>query len=317
MPVTRKAHDLDVVELTEDLPEYGLKRGERGTVVVSFDNPDEAYDIEFVDESGQSKFAYSVKPAQISTGDEIAQQTFESGLALLNSGDVAQAEQLLRESITLRPHYVAGLHNLVIDRLGGSRKWAALIEALRLVIRLNPDYHENGHRLADYARDNLANAYNNRGVDSAQKEDSNKAIVWFDFALAVGPRNDVATLIRRNIVKRYTSMGIRAYQRGDHEGAMMFMLRACEIDSSEQTRHNIGVALVHLSLKYSQDGQLDEARDALQRAIDSGLFNSRPEIQRDWRAVFQKLDETIQSLEPDMEFIPATPLQELKFNVAA
>lgn len=65
MLAIRKAHELDVVELTEDLPEYGLKRGERGTVVVAFDEPSEAYDLEFVDESGQSKFAYSVLPNQI------------------------------------------------------------------------------------------------------------------------------------------------------------------------------------------------------------------------------------------------------------
>ncbi|MEK6325120.1 MAG: DUF4926 domain-containing protein [Acidobacteriota bacterium] len=65
MQATRKAQELDVVELTEDLPEYGLKRGERGTVVVTFDEPSEAYDLEFVDESGQSRFAYSVRPNQI------------------------------------------------------------------------------------------------------------------------------------------------------------------------------------------------------------------------------------------------------------
>ncbi|HKY06510.1 MAG TPA: DUF4926 domain-containing protein [Blastocatellia bacterium] len=65
MLVTRKAQELDVVELTEDLSEYGLKRGQRGVVIAAFDKPDEAYDLEFVDESGESSFAYSVKPGQI------------------------------------------------------------------------------------------------------------------------------------------------------------------------------------------------------------------------------------------------------------
>ena len=65
MVVTRKALELDVVELTEDLPEYGISCGERGAVVEAFDNPSEAYDLEFVDEDGQSRFAYSVKPNQI------------------------------------------------------------------------------------------------------------------------------------------------------------------------------------------------------------------------------------------------------------
>lgn len=67
MLVTRKAQELDVVELTEDLPKYGLKRGERGTVIGAFNKPDEAYDLEFVDASGESKFAYSVRPDQIVT----------------------------------------------------------------------------------------------------------------------------------------------------------------------------------------------------------------------------------------------------------
>lgn len=63
---TKKAHELDVVELTEDLPEYGLSRGDRGTVVEVFDVPEEAYMLEFVDESGApSKIAYGVKPNQI------------------------------------------------------------------------------------------------------------------------------------------------------------------------------------------------------------------------------------------------------------
>jgi hypothetical protein len=75
MLTTRKVQELDVVELTEDLPEFGLKKGERGTVVVAFSNPDEAYDLEFVDESGtSSRFAYSVKPNQIRSADETAKE---------------------------------------------------------------------------------------------------------------------------------------------------------------------------------------------------------------------------------------------------
>lgn len=65
---TTKAHELDVVELLEDLPEYGLKRGEQGVVVEVFCEPAEAYMLEFVDEdSGESKFADYVKPDQLMT----------------------------------------------------------------------------------------------------------------------------------------------------------------------------------------------------------------------------------------------------------
>lgn len=79
MLVTRKAQELDVVELTEDLPEFGLKRGDRGAVVAAFDEPNEAYDLEFVDEAGKSKFAYSLRPDQIVNCDAVAKEVFERG----------------------------------------------------------------------------------------------------------------------------------------------------------------------------------------------------------------------------------------------
>ena len=63
---TKKAHLLDIVELKEDLPEFGVKRGERGTVVEVLDDPEEAYILEFVDKSGtSSRLSYWVKPHQI------------------------------------------------------------------------------------------------------------------------------------------------------------------------------------------------------------------------------------------------------------
>jgi hypothetical protein len=61
----KKAHELDIVELTEDLPEYELSKGARGTVLEVFDNPEEAYMIEFLEDSGAiSKIADCVKPGQ-------------------------------------------------------------------------------------------------------------------------------------------------------------------------------------------------------------------------------------------------------------
>jgi hypothetical protein len=62
----KKAHELDIVELTEDLPEFCLHRGAQGTVLEVFDKPEEAYMIEFLEDSGAiSKLAYGVRPEQI------------------------------------------------------------------------------------------------------------------------------------------------------------------------------------------------------------------------------------------------------------
>ena len=68
---TKRFQELELVELLEDLPEYHLKKGEIGVVVEVFESPSEAYDLEFVDESGRSsRFAYSVRPDQIKASED-------------------------------------------------------------------------------------------------------------------------------------------------------------------------------------------------------------------------------------------------------
>jgi hypothetical protein len=70
-----KAHELDIVELTEDLPEYGLLRGAQGTVLLVFDKPEEAYMVEFLEDEGEvSKIADWVKPGQIKNVEPFTKQ---------------------------------------------------------------------------------------------------------------------------------------------------------------------------------------------------------------------------------------------------
>jgi len=52
---------LDVVALTEDLPEQGLHRGEVGTVVERWE--DDVFEIEFSDETGKA-YAFAAVPAE-------------------------------------------------------------------------------------------------------------------------------------------------------------------------------------------------------------------------------------------------------------
>jgi hypothetical protein len=77
---TPKARELDVVELTEDLPEYGLFKGARGTVVETFSGPEEAYMIEFLGAGGESQIADWVLPAQFLNLNSITKPLFESRL---------------------------------------------------------------------------------------------------------------------------------------------------------------------------------------------------------------------------------------------
>lgn len=50
---------LDVVALTEDLPQYGLVRGQVGTVVEEL--PPDAYEVEFSDDQGKTYASVGVR----------------------------------------------------------------------------------------------------------------------------------------------------------------------------------------------------------------------------------------------------------------
>ncbi|MDT5293762.1 MAG: hypothetical protein QOJ76_642 [Acidobacteriota bacterium] len=52
---------LDVVALTEDAPEHGLRRGEVGTVVDRW--KDGVFEVEFSDDTGEA-YAFAAVPAE-------------------------------------------------------------------------------------------------------------------------------------------------------------------------------------------------------------------------------------------------------------
>lgn len=54
---------LDVVAVTEDLPEHGLRRGEVGTVVERW--KDGAYEVEFSDDTGEAYAFVALRADQL------------------------------------------------------------------------------------------------------------------------------------------------------------------------------------------------------------------------------------------------------------
>jgi len=54
---------LDVVAVTEDMPEYGLRRGEVGTVVERW--KDGAYEVEFSDDTGEAYAFVALRAEQL------------------------------------------------------------------------------------------------------------------------------------------------------------------------------------------------------------------------------------------------------------
>jgi len=56
--------DLEVVVLTRDINECGLKRGDVGTIVHSYDR-EKAYEVEFVTAQGTTVSVMTLKPSEI------------------------------------------------------------------------------------------------------------------------------------------------------------------------------------------------------------------------------------------------------------
>ncbi|MGG0940664.1 DUF4926 domain-containing protein [Brevibacillus centrosporus] len=55
----------DTVMLLNDFQEYGLKKGDVGAVIMAFTEPNEAYEVEFVDDNGKTKAQVVLFPHQL------------------------------------------------------------------------------------------------------------------------------------------------------------------------------------------------------------------------------------------------------------
>lgn len=60
-----KFKHLDHIELLEDIPSSDLKKGDTGTIVHEHTGPEEAYELEFVNERGETRAQIAVTPSQI------------------------------------------------------------------------------------------------------------------------------------------------------------------------------------------------------------------------------------------------------------
>lgn len=60
-----KFNELEVVKTLKKFPENGIKVGEVGTVVAVFTSPNEAYEVEFVNNDGTTKAMFAIIPESI------------------------------------------------------------------------------------------------------------------------------------------------------------------------------------------------------------------------------------------------------------
>lgn len=313
----KKAHELDIVELTEDIPEFEVYRGQRGTVVEAFDKPKEGYVLEFVDTpSNTSKLAYGVRPDQIQNIEAVAKEYYRKGMTALNDARFSEALRNLRKAIDIIPAYIRAVHNSLSQSIGPREDWQRFIFAMHLLRLVDPNY--------DMARDNLAIAYLNWGVQEAKKENYEQSLTIFQVALTVRAPNDVQQLIKDNIAASYTALATRAFQNMELEKALSLFGTAHFIASTEATRSNLAKAYFHHANSSVDHGNLDDAINSYERAEDAGLV--LPEVLNNHARTLVMsgrvedaimLFEAAQSLAPDDELIRSNLATIRTFTAAA
>lgn len=294
----RKAHELDVVELTEDLPKYGVHRGARGTVVEVFDTPEEAYMVEFLEKDGEiSKIADWILPSQIENVDQKADLLFRKGMNLLNQNKSLEAAEHLRQAFSLKPALVRLLHN-IISKLAEERDWVNLMSGMRFIIDLEPTY--------ELAWNNLAVAYLNYGVQRARENYLQEALSSFLSALRIETIVAIQNLARENIAAAYVGLGIEAHKKGDFEAALIHMQSAYVVVSNAQTRSNLALAYSILAEKSLRSGDYDAAISNYTAAEESGMLTSEGLNNRAIAHVHRmEIDQAIEALQTSIAIDPA------------
>lgn len=266
----KAAREGDIVELTEDQPKYNLTRGQRAVVITEFEEPGEAYDLAVEDKDGELiGFAYSIKANQI---NNITCEAFEGGMKSIEEGNLTEAERQLEEAVRLAPKYRGVILNSVLTNFAHLEEdWESVIILLRLLVRISPDYN--------LARDNLAIAYLNHGVQRAIERDLQSAQMFYSYAIAVSTEQETVSRIQGGFAAVYTELGVNEYAKGNYEQSMSYMRLACACSPNETTRRNLGVSHVHLARFYMEHGKYKAAVEAFQIAEEAGLL--LPELLND------------------------------------
>jgi len=306
---TRKAHELDIVELTEDLPEYDLKCGERGTVVEVFHDPEEAYMLEFVDDSGtSSKLADWVKSDQIVNIYSLAKGYIEEGIRHFNNGDSLAAEKYFQLAVELTPQSIGALHISVMTRLADSNNYPQLITALRTLLRIAPHY--------EAARNNLAIAFQRYGIQKEAEGDTDATLELLHLAILVASAPDISASIKRSFSVVFTKLAAQAYQANDISTAYRYMTKACETDPNETTRRNLAMAYVESARLHLAQNNLSKAVDSFERAFDSGLYT--PELLNDYGVALARVgrfEDAAWQLEKALKLVPDEEIIRTNLNL--
>jgi tetratricopeptide (TPR) repeat protein len=233
---------LDVVVLPKTVPAVPPLTG---TVVELFGNG--LLLVEVTDDNGVPKKLVTV-PAEdvkvvwpaMETQEENrpqSQQSFEEGILLLQNGLIDHAKKRFIESFKLDPKLAGTLMNLG-NQLAEKNAFDSAMFLYQLIVELQPAY--------SLARENLAITHLNRGTKYAHLGAMDKAIEDYNICLWLDPSERVIQLSQRNIVAAFTRLGITHIEIKRYEEAMTYFVAACQLWPSDDTRKNLGLALVSI-----------------------------------------------------------------------
>jgi len=227
-----------------------------GTVVEMLGN--NSFLVEISDEQGVPKQLVTVPasdakvvwPSPIPPSKDAkpprSRQLFEEGILLLQNGLLEQATKRFAGSFQLEPRLAGTLMNLG-NQLAEKSAFESAMLIYRLISELQPQYA--------LARENLAITHLNRGTHYARLGAMDKAIEDYNICLWLGPSERVVQLSQRNIVAAFTRLGITHVEIKRYEEAMTYFVAACQLWPFEDTRKNLGLALVSiLAARYEGHG---------------------------------------------------------------
>lgn len=301
MIASGKMQELEAVVLTEDLPEYDLKRGEKGVVVETFDKPEEAYMLEFVDESGaSSKIADWVKPGQMKPVKQAAKEFFDQVFELLKKGDSVGAERAFREAVALYPKDISNIGESFRGSFANAkdaRDWLTAVRLYEMCFRLTPTH--------EIIRHNLAVAYHNYGNRLMEVGKTEEALQAFHQAVLASSDPDIGEGVKRSMAATFTNLGIQASKQEDFRNALANFKWAFSAYSDEVTKSNLAKAYFNLAEACLSENSLEDAVGFFKEALLAGYVE--PSLYNDYAIAFVRIgriDDAIFALESGLALAP-------------
>lgn len=101
-----KYDELDIVTLTHEIEEYGLSKGDSGTVVSVYNNG-EAYEIEFINPNGKTIALLTLAPSDLCSVKNVSVLKWNNEPIWVGVNPVINIKSTSIESITKKFYYIS------------------------------------------------------------------------------------------------------------------------------------------------------------------------------------------------------------------